>query len=179
MPEPLPVRLIAVADVRLPATAGFEHELDAFYVGLLGFEREGVTPLERGLAGRLPGSNPPPVTPEPQTIPPVALGLRHREEPPPALRHLPPAAPEDHTVGPIYVAENFRILFELSEGLVERESYRPIVIEVSSLAVAEAGLIERELEYVRQRGIEPGFESLILLDPAGNQVELIERKIVG
>src|SRR3954454_9604123 len=42
MPEPLPVRLVAVADVRLPATAGLERELDAFYVDLLGFEREGV-----------------------------------------------------------------------------------------------------------------------------------------
>src|SRR5688500_8447719 len=37
--EPLPVRLIAVEDVRLPAPAGVETKLDAFYVVLLGFER--------------------------------------------------------------------------------------------------------------------------------------------
>jgi hypothetical protein len=40
VPEPPPVRLIAVDDVRLEATAGLEAELDAFYVGLLKLERE-------------------------------------------------------------------------------------------------------------------------------------------
>ena len=39
MPEPLPVKLVAVAEVRLPAAAGLERRLDAFYVGLFGFER--------------------------------------------------------------------------------------------------------------------------------------------
>ena len=39
MPEPLPVKLVAVADVRLLSAAGLERRLDAFYVGLFGFER--------------------------------------------------------------------------------------------------------------------------------------------
>lgn len=39
LPEPLPVRLIAVNDVRLEAPAGRERQLDAFYVGLVGMER--------------------------------------------------------------------------------------------------------------------------------------------
>ena len=39
MPEPPPVRLVAVEDVHLPAPAGAEVQLDAFYVGLLKFER--------------------------------------------------------------------------------------------------------------------------------------------
>lgn len=39
MPEPLPVRLVAIEDVHLPAPAGAEVELDAFYVGLLQFQR--------------------------------------------------------------------------------------------------------------------------------------------
>jgi hypothetical protein len=39
VPEPLPVKLVAVADVRLPAAAGLERRLDAFYIGLFGFER--------------------------------------------------------------------------------------------------------------------------------------------
>src|SRR3989442_13852823 len=39
VPEPLPVKLVAVADARLPAAAGLEQKLDAFYVRLLGFER--------------------------------------------------------------------------------------------------------------------------------------------
>src|SRR5688500_10568634 len=39
MDEPLPVKLVAVDDVRMPAPAGVEMKLDAFYVDLLGFER--------------------------------------------------------------------------------------------------------------------------------------------
>jgi hypothetical protein len=38
--EPPPVRLIAVDDVRLEAQAGLEPRLNAFYVGILKFERE-------------------------------------------------------------------------------------------------------------------------------------------
>ncbi len=44
MPEPTPVRLIAVEDVHLTAAAGKEVELDALYVGLLRFEREPALP---------------------------------------------------------------------------------------------------------------------------------------
>jgi len=40
MPQPLPVRLIAVADVGLPGRAGCEGAMDHLYVGLLGFVRE-------------------------------------------------------------------------------------------------------------------------------------------
>jgi len=40
MPEPLPVRLVCVEDAHLPAAAGLEKQLDAFYVDLLGFQRE-------------------------------------------------------------------------------------------------------------------------------------------
>jgi catechol-2,3-dioxygenase len=36
-PEPLPVLLIAIEDVTLPAPAGFEPQLHDFYVGMLGF----------------------------------------------------------------------------------------------------------------------------------------------
>jgi hypothetical protein len=39
VPEPLPVKLVAVADVRLLSAAGLERKLDAFYVGLFRFER--------------------------------------------------------------------------------------------------------------------------------------------
>lgn len=40
MPEPPAVRLLAIADVKLAAVAGIEKQLDAFYVGLLKFERD-------------------------------------------------------------------------------------------------------------------------------------------
>ena len=39
MPEPLPVRLVTVEDAHILAGAGQETQLDAFYVGLLGFEK--------------------------------------------------------------------------------------------------------------------------------------------
>jgi hypothetical protein len=42
MPEPPPVRLVAIEDVHAPAAAGLETRLDAFYVGLLKFLREGA-----------------------------------------------------------------------------------------------------------------------------------------
>ncbi len=38
--EPPPVRLVAIDDCQLWAVAGLERELDAFYVGLLNFERQ-------------------------------------------------------------------------------------------------------------------------------------------
>jgi len=42
MPEPPPVRLVAVADVHMPSAAGWETQLDDFYVKLFRFEREGA-----------------------------------------------------------------------------------------------------------------------------------------
>ena len=39
VPEPLPVKLIAVADMRIDAGAGRERELDAFWAGLVGMQR--------------------------------------------------------------------------------------------------------------------------------------------
>jgi hypothetical protein len=39
VPEPLPIRLVAVGDMRVDAPAGSERELDAFYVSLLGMQR--------------------------------------------------------------------------------------------------------------------------------------------
>lgn len=122
VPEPLPVRLIAVADVTFPATCGLEVELDDFYVKLLRFERE-----------------------------------------PPYHEH-------------VYRADNFRLRFALHEGLVHRDGYRPLGIEVQSLADAERQLIERQIEYTKQRTLVPGQLSLLLLDPAGNPVELVEER---
>ena len=124
MPDPLPVRLVAVEDVRLPATAGREQALDAFYAGLWQFER--LTDAD----------------------------------------------------GLVYRADNFRLAFDLREGLIERDTLRPTVIEVLSLREAEQKLIDNELEYQRQKGLVPGTYSLLLLDPAGNWVELVERREV-
>jgi hypothetical protein len=120
MDEPLPVNLVAVDDVRMPAPAGSEVQLDAFYVALLGFERVG---------------------------PETELNYR---------------------------AENFTLRFELQERPVEHEDLRPQGIEIPSLAEVEMKLIEGEYEYVRQRGVVLGTETIVMRDPAGNWIELIE-----
>lgn len=43
MPEPPVVRVEAIEDVLLPAVAGLEREMDAFYVEMLAFERQPAT----------------------------------------------------------------------------------------------------------------------------------------
>ena len=125
IPEPLPVKLVAVADVTMVTPACVAPKLDAFYVGLFGFER---VPRESKL---------------------------------------------------LYRSENFMLRFDVLEKPVVHESMRPQGIEVASLAEAEHKLIEAELEYTRQRGVLPGQESIVLLDPAGNWVELVEYRPVG
>jgi hypothetical protein len=80
--------------------------------------------------------------------------------------------------GIVYRADNHRLRFELVEGLVVREGYRAVVVEVPSLAEAEQKLIDREIEYVKQKGLWVGQESLLLTDPAGNYLELTEAQRV-
>jgi hypothetical protein len=120
MPEPLPVRLVAVADVHLPAQADLEKQHDDFYCVLLKMVRD---------------------------------------------------EPRDQR---IYRADNHRVVFHLGEGLIQRDSCRPLGVEIDSLAQVEAGLVEREIEYERLRGIVPGMESIFVKDPSGNWVEVIE-----
>ena len=130
IPEPLPVRLIAVDDVRLPAPAGQEERLDAFYVRLLWFQRD----------------------------------ERRRSE-------------------LVYRADNFRLLFDLKEPWAPpqppNDDFRHVGIELASLAEVEEKLIELEWPYERHKSVMTGRESLVLLDPAGNWVEVFERKHVG
>jgi hypothetical protein len=162
MPEPLPVKVLAVEDVRLPATAGLESQLDDFYVGLLEFERVDVElPRPRPKVEPMPG-----VRQDGREWPMIRRG---RAGLPLALT----GADRPHTFGPVYRAENFRVHFDLVEGLVERESLRPLGVEVPSLAATEGKLTAAEIEYVRQRGVTPGQESLLLTDPAGNWIELV------
>lgn len=151
MAEPLPVRLVSVDDVRLSAPAGAERELDAFYVVLLGFEREDVDLKENQ-------------RPRPH-VEPLAGGSRQGATAPPLVL--------------VYRAENFRLRFQTVEPPVARESLRAQGIEVPSLAEAEARLIEAEIEYTWERGLVPGRESLLLQDPAGNWVELVESRPTG
>ena len=120
--EPPPVRLVAVDDVRMPAPAGVEVQLDSFYLGLLRFERDAESDF------------------------------------------------------PVYRAENFRLHFDVHEPPIRRQDMRPLGIVVSSLAALEEKLIDAELEYVRQRGLAPCQETIALLDPAGNWIEITESR---
>ncbi len=124
VPETLPVRLVAVADMRVESSAGRERQLDMFYVGLLGMQR---------IVG--------------ETI--------------------------------VYRTENFDLYVDVLEPPVVREDYRPVRVEVKSLAEIELKLIEQQILYVRRKGLVPGEEALVLQDPAGNWVELTEVRLIG
>jgi hypothetical protein len=126
MPEPPPVRLVAVADVHVPAAAGLEVQLDDFYVKLLRFDREGAD------------------------------------------------------LGQVtYKSENFRLCFDVLEPPIPRDDFRPIMIDVPSLSLVEEGIIQREIEYEKHKGLAPGHRTLLLQDPTGNWVQLGEMKRVG
>ena len=58
------------------------------------------------------------------------------------------------------------------------DELRPVQIEVRSLREAEHKLIEAELEYERQKGLTAGSDVLLVLDPAGNWVALVEAKAI-
>jgi hypothetical protein len=83
--------------------------------------------------------------------------------------------------GLVFRAENFRLRFEpvRTPPPVERGSIRPQGIEVGSLIAAERKLVDAEIDYIRQRGLLPGQYSLLLQDPAGNWIELIDARPVG
>jgi hypothetical protein len=124
VPESLPVKLVAVADMRIESGAGRERQLDAFYAGLLGMQR---------IVG--------------ESI--------------------------------VYRTENFDLYVEVLEPPIVREDYRPVRIEIKSLAEIELKLIEQQTPHVRRKGIVPGEEALVLQDPAGNWIELTEVRLIG
>jgi hypothetical protein len=121
--EPLPVRLVAIEDCRLTAPAGLERDLDDFYVGLLGFERDLDLP------------------------------------------------------GLVYRAENCRLRFDVTERPQPRQDCRALGIAVDSMPLILQRLEDLKIEYIRQRGITPGMDSLLFPDPAGNPVEVLELRI--
>ncbi len=126
MPEPLPVRLVAVADVTLPTMAGIDDKLDAFYVELLGFGRS-----------------------------------------------------EDRNQI-VYHADNHDLRFQVVAELpVPHPTMRPTGIAVPLLSETIARLLAAEIEYTHQRGMFVGMESLLLLDPAGNWIEITDMRAVA
>jgi hypothetical protein len=120
IPEPLPVKLVAVADIRIKGTTGMRLAFDAFYIGVLGFG----------------------------TV----------------------SQPEVWA----YQAENFQLIVDGVEGLVERVDYRPVMVIAASLAAIVERLNEGEIAFEALRGIQAGQFSVRVLDPSGNGVEVSE-----
>ena len=77
-----------------------------------------------------------------------------------------------------YRAENFDLFFDVLEPPLERDTLRPLGIEVLSLADAQRTLIDNQIEHIRQQGLLPGHDSILLQDPAGNWVALSESRPV-
>jgi hypothetical protein len=122
LPPPPPVSLVTVEDPHLPATTGNERALEAFYVGLLQFERD---PKQAGI---------------------------------------------------VYRAENFRLWIDQHEGPIPRDDMRMLGIIVRSLFETQRKLVEAEIPFSKERGVIAGEERLLLLDPAGNWLRIVQSK---
>jgi hypothetical protein len=127
---PPPVQLVAIADVSLPAVAGLESDLDAFYGGLLKFERE---PHDSAAAA--------------------------------------------HQI--VYRAENARLRLSVHETPPDRPDYQPALVVVPSLTELVQRLNDARQIYARQPGLAPGAECIVLQDPAGNWVRVLESVVIG
>jgi len=77
-----------------------------------------------------------------------------------------------------YRAENFNLCFDVLEPPLDRDTFRALGVEVLSLAEAERKLIDRQIEYIRQKGLVPGHDNILLQDPAGNWLQLTEARLV-
>src|SRR3954463_14727759 len=77
-----------------------------------------------------------------------------------------------------YRAENFDLHFRVEEPPVRRDTLRALGVEVQSLATIEQRLIDGQIEYTWQKGLMPGHQSIAVLDPAGNWLELTESRAV-
>ncbi len=73
-------------------------------------------------------------------------------------------------------AERFRVRFEVVSKPIERIDFRALMIEVPSLVDLEKFLIDAELEYERVSGLQPGDRCILVRDPAGNLVQVNERR---
>lgn len=77
-----------------------------------------------------------------------------------------------------YRAENFNLCFDVLEPPLDRDTFRALGVEIPSLAEVERKLIDRQVEYIRQKGIVPGHDNILLQDPAGNWLELTESRLI-
>jgi hypothetical protein len=74
----------------------------------------------------------------------------------------------------VYRAENVRLRLTVHERPPERIDLRPLIVALPNLAALVIRLNEREMMYVRQPGLLPGTEGILLRDPAGNFIQVVE-----
>jgi hypothetical protein len=77
----------------------------------------------------------------------------------------------------VYRAENFRLRIEVVERPGDREDFRSVMVAVLSINEVARKLAEAEVEYVREKGLTPGADLLLLTDPAGNPVSVGEIRL--
>lgn len=157
IPEPPPVRLLAISDFTLPIPPGHEKWLDTLYLRVLKFES--VTPAAPALRPKYPATLPRP------GVSPTG---------PDAPARLPGKRPEDLPSPPgprWYRAENLTLHYQPVDRLVP-EQIKTVLIEVPSLEHLAKRLMALEIPYDRIRGLLPGLVHLQLFDPAGHLIQI-------
>jgi len=101
------------------------------------------------------------------------VGLLKMEREPAASQN-----PDPHIHPISYRTNNVRLIINIQECPSSRQDYRPLGVVVPSLGELVQRLDEAKRPYVRQRSLWAGCESLLLIDPAGNQIEVTEAAIV-
>ena len=86
--------------------------------------------------------------------------------------------PDKKVAGIAYKAENFRIVFDLVRGPVERDDMRMLGIIVKSLRETAQLVRDAKVEFEWERGLQAGDERLVLTDPAGNWLRVTQSKPV-
>ncbi len=79
----------------------------------------------------------------------------------------------------VYYADNFDLRFIVSDRPVKHASLRSLGVQVPSLPEMIERLMAAEIEFSHQRGLVVGLESIVLLDPAGNWVEITDSREVA
>jgi hypothetical protein len=80
--------------------------------------------------------------------------------------------------GIVFRADNFRVRFSIVEVPPPRTDYRPLMLTIPSLNELIERLREAEIEFQSVRLIALGMQRLLLADPAGNPLEISEKRIV-
>jgi hypothetical protein len=78
----------------------------------------------------------------------------------------------------VYRAENVRLRINVMECPPLREDFRALGVAVPSLGELARKLDENKIEFVRQRGLAPGQDTVLVSDPAGNPVEISEFHLI-